>query len=84
MAPEMVKGQEMYDSKVDVWSFGIFVVELAEGEPPYLEEKEQTRILFNIQHNPPPKINSAKWSSDFCDFVYCSLRKEPEKRYSID
>ena len=48
MAPEMVKGQQMYDSKVDVWSFGIFVVELAEGEPPYLDEKEQTRILFNI------------------------------------
>jgi serine/threonine protein kinase len=29
MAPEMIKGKQSYDSKVDVWSFGIFVVELA-------------------------------------------------------
>lgn len=29
MAPEMIRGKNKYDNKVDVWSFGIFVVELA-------------------------------------------------------
>ena len=47
MAPEMIRGKQRYDNKVDVWSFGIFVVELAQGEPPYINE-QQTRVLYNI------------------------------------
>ena len=38
MAPEMIRGKMKYNYKVDVWSFGIFVVELAQGEPPYISE----------------------------------------------
>lgn len=33
MAPELVRG-EQYDEKVDVWSLGIMVMELAEGGAP--------------------------------------------------
>jgi serine/threonine protein kinase len=39
MAPEMITGSKRYDKKIDVWSFGIFIFELAEGEPPYIDEK---------------------------------------------
>lgn len=68
MAPEMIRGQQSYDSRVDVWSFGIFVVELAKGEPPYINEP-QIRVLYNIAHNEAPKLDSSKWSESFCDFV---------------
>jgi len=57
----MIKGKQKYDNKVDVWSFGIFVVELAAGEPPYINE-QQIRVLYNIAHNPAPKIDKEKWS----------------------
>jgi len=50
MAPELIEGRAEYDNKVDVWSLGIFAIELAEGEPPYISE-HHTRVLFNIVQN---------------------------------
>lgn len=47
MAPEMIKGKQRYDAKVDIWSLGIFAFELAEGKPPYYDEP-QKRVLFKI------------------------------------
>jgi serine/threonine protein kinase len=40
MAPETIisKPGSKVDGKIDIWSFGIFCMELTEGEPPYLEE----------------------------------------------
>ena len=38
MAPELLKQSEDYDTAVDIWSFGIFAYEMAEGDPPYLYE----------------------------------------------
>jgi serine/threonine protein kinase len=34
MAPEVIKREE-YSLSIDVWSFGILVIELTAGKPPY-------------------------------------------------
>lgn len=36
MAPELIRGQD-YSFQVDIWSLGIATLEMAEGEPPYME-----------------------------------------------
>ena len=64
MAPELIKGRGTYDAKVDVWSLGILAVEMAEGDPPYIDET-QARTLLLIVTEEPHKIDGKKWSPGF-------------------
>lgn len=38
MAPELISGERRYGTGVDIWSYGIFAMELANGDPPYISE----------------------------------------------
>ena len=84
MAPEVIEATEnkQYSTKVDIWSLGIFAMELAQGEPPHIAE-HNTRALFLIVQIQPPPISS-KWSPEFQDFVNKCLVKDAEKRWSAE
>ena len=84
MAPELIQAKEdrQYTKKVDIWSLGIFAIELAQSLPPYINE-EPTRALFNIIEKTPPSISS-KWSTLFQDFIDKCLEKDPMKRWSAE
>ena len=62
MAPELCEGKE-YDEKADIYSFGIFCYELANGDPPFIEEN-QNRVLYNKCRVSLPKI-MARWPEEF-------------------
>lgn len=79
MAPELIRGKQQYDEKVDIWSFGIFALELADGEPPYISEPQQ-KVLYLIVTKEAPRLQNAKWTPVFQDFVAKCLNKDPEKR----
>ena len=64
MAPELIRGERKYNTSVDIWSFGVFAMELANGEPPYLKTKEQKKVLNMILNDPTPPIKE-KWSTNF-------------------
>ncbi len=79
MAPELIRGQN-YDQKVDMWSLGIMMMEMAEGEPPYMEFPP-LRALFLITTKGIPELKySSKWSADMKSFLARCLEKEPENR----
>lgn len=79
MAPELIRGQH-YDTKVDIWSLGIMLMEMAEGEPPYMEFPP-LRALFLITTKGIPDLKEPeRWSVAFKDFAAKCLEKDPEKR----
>eukprot|EP01120_Amphizonella_sp_Union-15-10_P016662 TRINITY_DN8909_c0_g1_i1.p1 TRINITY_DN8909_c0_g1~~TRINITY_DN8909_c0_g1_i1.p1 ORF type:complete len:488 (+),score=82.28 TRINITY_DN8909_c0_g1_i1:119-1582(+) len=78
MAPEMIDGQD-YGVEVDIWSLGITCVEMAEGEPPYLDVNPmKALVLISTQGIPP--LKSDDWSQDFKDFLNSCLLKDSRKR----
>ena len=83
MAPELISGRP-YDTKVDLWSLGIVLLELAEGEPPYLKENPM-KALYLIASQPPPEFSEpSKWSEEMNDFIRRCLVKNPEERADCD
>eukprot|EP00007_Cunea_sp_BSH-02190019_P003150 CAMPEP_0174238248 /NCGR_PEP_ID=MMETSP0417-20130205/10669_1 /TAXON_ID=242541 /ORGANISM="Mayorella sp, Strain BSH-02190019" /LENGTH=308 /DNA_ID=CAMNT_0015317065 /DNA_START=75 /DNA_END=998 /DNA_ORIENTATION=- len=79
IAPEIIKGLP-YDTKADIWSVGITVIELATGNPPYVE-LDPMKVLYLIPKNQPPQLEG-QFSKHIKDFVKVCLQKDPRKRPS--
>eukprot|EP01101_Sappina_pedata_P004270 TRINITY_DN1781_c0_g1_i1.p1 TRINITY_DN1781_c0_g1~~TRINITY_DN1781_c0_g1_i1.p1 ORF type:complete len:487 (-),score=168.05 TRINITY_DN1781_c0_g1_i1:116-1576(-) len=79
MAPELIEGHD-YGAKVDVWSLGIMVREMMEGEPPYMDLPSAKALFLIITKGLPELKKGSKFSNDLKDFLNMSLTKEPESR----
>jgi serine/threonine protein kinase len=83
MAPELVRGKS-YDSKVDIWSLGIMLLEMAEWEPPFLRE-QPLRALYLIATKGAPKFKEpARWSEHMKSFLQQACETDPANRASAD
>lgn len=78
MAPELIRGFD-YGVGVDIWSTGIMLMEMCEGEPPYMEFPP-LRALFLITTKGIPDLKESTWSADFRDFVRQCLIKDTQDR----
>ncbi|XP_022107163.1 dual specificity mitogen-activated protein kinase kinase 5-like [Acanthaster planci] len=84
MAPERVKGDQ-YGVHSEVWSLGVFLLEMATGRFPYPvtpRENELSAIdlLQCIVHEAPPSLPRDSFSEAFVDFVAQCMRKNPNDR----
>lgn len=69
-----------YDTKADIWSLGITILEMAEGRPPN-SEVHPMRAIFLIPSKPPPSFaEPQKWGADIRSFLALCLNKDPVAR----
>ncbi|KAL1141273.1 hypothetical protein V6Z11_A11G017500 [Gossypium hirsutum] len=82
MAPEVLQPGSGYNSKADVWSFGITALELAHGHAPFSKYPPMKVLLMTIQ-NAPPGLDydrDKKFSKSFKEMVAMCLVKDQTKR----
>ena len=80
MAPEVY--DEATVLKSDVWSLGITLIELAEGQNPYTG-CTALKVMRLVCDGQPPSLSSSKWSAAFVDFVGKCLVKDVKERWSV-
>jgi len=81
MAPEVIKS-EPYDTKVDIWSLGIMLIEMLEGEPPYIEAPPLRALFLIVTKGRPDFKNPDSMSEQFKDFINKANTLEPAQRPS--
>ncbi|GBC02052.1 hypothetical protein RclHR1_04430002 [Rhizophagus clarus] len=78
MAPEVIKEGATYDTKADIWSLGITVIEMAKGNPPHHKLSAMKAIQL-IPKTPPPQLED-KFSSQIREFVSICLNDNSDQR----
>eukprot|EP01090_Pellita_catalonica_P022167 TRINITY_DN850_c0_g1_i1.p1 TRINITY_DN850_c0_g1~~TRINITY_DN850_c0_g1_i1.p1 ORF type:complete len:415 (-),score=49.50 TRINITY_DN850_c0_g1_i1:33-1277(-) len=79
MAPEVIRGRD-YGTKVDVWSLGIMIMEMADGQPPYLNLTPTKALLYISTRGVPPLKTERNRSPEMIHFLkLCVTRREAKR-----
>lgn len=80
MAPE-VMSQTQHGIKVDIWSFGCTLIEMASGKPPWSQEYSQiTALILDIVKSDKIPTIPEHISDEFKDLIKKCLNRNPDER----
>ena len=72
-----------YDQKADIWSFGVTIIEMAQGKAPY-DGFDPLKVLLLTLKNPAPTLEgssaASKFSPELHAVVNACLQKDPTLR----
>jgi hypothetical protein len=80
MAPEIIS-RLPYGTEVDIWSLGIMIIEMIDGEPPYFDQPPLQAMRF-IRDMPPPRFKDSvhRSSPRLQGFLEKMLVRDPTQR----
>ncbi|KAF8920717.1 Pkinase-domain-containing protein [Mucidula mucida] len=84
MAPEVLQTIAAYDAKIDIWSLGIMIYEMAKGAPPHSNMASPQEVMDLITKMKPPRLQDNDGGKDMRDFVAMCLKESPTERASAE
>jgi serine/threonine protein kinase len=59
-------------------------IEMADGDPPNINEPPLRALLLIVTKEPPTVKDPSNWSSSFVDFLSKCLQRDPRDRWSAE
>lgn len=83
MAPEVIKAND-YDMRCDVWSLGVVLWEMIEGDPPRVEFPPLRAITLTAKLGLPALREASSLSHELKSFLHWATEMDAEKRPSAE
>eukprot|EP01111_Echinosteliopsis_oligospora_P006500 TRINITY_DN2066_c0_g1_i1.p1 TRINITY_DN2066_c0_g1~~TRINITY_DN2066_c0_g1_i1.p1 ORF type:complete len:689 (-),score=219.18 TRINITY_DN2066_c0_g1_i1:456-2522(-) len=83
MPPEMIKCKP-HDYSVDIWSFAISLLEMANQKPPMIESAVKAMFTVGTDGVTQFFVEPERWSVTFKDFLNRCLRLDPAERSTAE
>lgn len=79
MPPEMIQCKP-HSYAVDIWSFAISLLEIANQRPPMIESAVKAMFTVGTEGVTEMFLEEKKWGNEFKDFLRLCLKVDPEER----
>lgn len=86
LPPEVLNQNPDYGLSIDIWSLGITVIEMGDGQPPFSDWNQEAALneIKNLDKPGPTFRDPSKWPASLINFISLCLDKDPTKRKSAD
>lgn len=87
MAPELIDPKddgEGYPSQSDVYSFGMTVLEIITGRPPFINRRQESSVIFDVYHGRrPPRPANSELTDPLWALIQSCWHQDPKQRPNI-